>query len=133
VSSETRACCGFGCLPTTTDGRDALSGSLLNDGQNLFEAATSFAGVHWQVGETATRLIAEKKIRPLIIVGIDKHGRSRMREFIPYKSRDPRVLHPAGHCYPEFLQSEVMPLIEERSPFSAGRKTLGWAALRWAA
>src|SRR5450755_4030803 len=39
----------------------------LNDGQNLFEAATAFVGVHWQVIETAARLIAEQKIRPLII------------------------------------------------------------------
>src|SRR6202022_2552527 len=43
----------------------------LNDGQNLFDPATAFGGVHWQVGETATRLIAEQKIPPLIIVGID--------------------------------------------------------------
>ena len=25
----------------------------LNDGQNLFDPVTAFAGVHWQVGETA--------------------------------------------------------------------------------
>jgi predicted alpha/beta superfamily hydrolase len=84
----------------------------LNDGQNLFDPATAFAGVHWQVGETATRLIAEKKVRPLIIVGIDNTGKNRVREYIPYKSRDPKVLHPQGRCYPEFLQREVMPLIE---------------------
>ncbi|MFZ0480044.1 MAG: alpha/beta hydrolase-fold protein [Terriglobales bacterium] len=114
-------------LPPDYDGWGATRYPVLylNDGQNLFEAATSFAGVHWQVGETATRLIAEKKIRPLIIVGIDNTGRSRMREFIPYKSRDPRVLHPAGHCYPEFLQSEVMPLIEERYSILRGPENTG--------
>jgi predicted alpha/beta superfamily hydrolase len=87
----------------------------LNDGQNLFDPATAFAGVHWQVGETATRLIAEKKIRPLIIVGID-NTKSRASEYIPYKTKDPRVMNPKGTCYPEFLQTEVMPLIEERYP-----------------
>jgi predicted alpha/beta superfamily hydrolase len=85
----------------------------LNDGQNLFDPATAFAGVHWQAGETAARLIAEKKIRPLIIVGID-NTKSRACEYIPYRSRDPRVLKPQGKCYPAFLQREVMPLIEER-------------------
>src|SRR5271166_3951032 len=85
----------------------------LNDGQNLFDPATAFAGVHWQVGETATRLIAEQKIRPLIIVGIDNTKR-RINEYIPYRSRDPRVWRARGKCYPEFLQGEVMPLIEER-------------------
>jgi len=97
----------------------------LNDGQNLFEAATAFAGVHWQVGETATRLIAEKKIRPLVIVGIDNTGRNRVREYIPYKSRDPQVLHPQGTCYPEFLQREVMPLIEANYRTRRGPENTG--------
>lgn len=114
-------------LPPDYDGWGATRYPVLylNDGQNLFEAATSFASVHWQVGETATRLIAEKRIPPLIVVGIDNTGRSRMREFMPYKSRDPRVLHPAGHCYPEFLQGEVMPLVEERYPILRGPENTG--------
>ena len=96
----------------------------LNDGQNLFDPATAFAGVHWQVGETAARLIAEKKIRPLIIVGID-NTRNRAREYIPYISRDPRIVNPKGKCYPEFMQREVMPLIEERYPVSKGPENTG--------
>ena len=43
----------------------------LNDGQNLFESATSFTGVEWQVDETADRLIRERVIDPMIVVGID--------------------------------------------------------------
>lgn len=114
-------------LPPDYDGWGATRYPVLylNDGQNLFEAATSFAGVHWQAGETATRLLAEKKIRPLIIVGIDNTGRSRVREYIPYKSREPRVLLPAGNCYPDFLQSEVMPLIEARYPILRGPENTG--------
>src|ERR1700722_11833058 len=34
----------------------------LNDGQNLFEASTAFAGVEWQVDEMAERLIREQAI-----------------------------------------------------------------------
>jgi len=97
----------------------------LNDGQNLFDPATAFAGVHWRVGETATQLIAENRIRPLIIVGIDNTGKRRVREYIPYKSRDPRVLHPRGACYPEFLQGEVMPLIEQRYRILTGPENTG--------
>jgi predicted alpha/beta superfamily hydrolase len=96
----------------------------LNDGQNLFDPATAFAGVHWQVGETATRLITEHKIPPLIIVGID-NTRSRAREYIPYNSRDPRVLNPKGKCYPEFLQREVIPLIEQCYPVKRGPENTG--------
>jgi predicted alpha/beta superfamily hydrolase len=84
----------------------------LNDGQNLFDPATAFAGIHWKVGETATRLIAEQKIRPLIVVGID-NTKDRIHEYIPYPSRDPKVLGAKGKCYPEFLKREVMPLIED--------------------
>jgi predicted alpha/beta superfamily hydrolase len=96
----------------------------LNDGQNFFEAATAFAGVHWQAGETATRLIGEKKIPPLIIVGID-NTKSRLQEYIPYKSKDPRVTNPKGRSFPEFLQREVMPLIEERYRVRKGPQNTG--------
>ena len=96
----------------------------LNDGQNLFDPATAFAGVHWHVGETATRLIAERRIPPLIIVGID-NTKIRACEYIPYRSRDPRVLKPKGKCYPEFLQREVMPLIEDRYLVLKGPENTG--------
>jgi predicted alpha/beta superfamily hydrolase len=96
----------------------------LNDGQNLFDPVTAFAGVHWQVGETAARLIAEQKIRPLIIVGID-NTRNRACEYIPYRSKDPRVLKPQGKLYPDFLRREVIPLIEERYSILRGADNTG--------
>jgi predicted alpha/beta superfamily hydrolase len=113
-------------LPPDYDGWGATRYPVLylNDGQNLFEAATAFAGVHWQAGETTTRLIAEGKIRPLIIVGID-NTKNRVCEYIPYKSRDPRVLNAKGKNYPEFLQREVMPLIEERYSVLKGPENTG--------
>ncbi len=113
-------------LPPDYDGWGANRYPILylNDGQNLFDPATAFAGVHWQVGETATRLIAEQKIRPLIIVGID-NTKNRASEYIPYRSRDPRVVSAKGKCYPEFLQSEVMPLIEGRYSVLRGPENTG--------
>lgn len=97
----------------------------LNDGQNLFEAATAFAGVHWQVGEAAERLIGEGKIPPLIIVGIDNTGRSRVREYIPYRSFDPRIFGPQGKHYPDFLCREIMPLIESQYAVARGPEHTG--------
>jgi len=113
-------------LPPDYDGSGATRYSVLylNDGQNLFDPATAFAGVHWQVGETATRLIAEQKIPPLIIVGIDNTN-IRACEYIPYRSRDPRVLKPQGKRYPDFLQHEVMPLIEDRYSVFQGPENTG--------
>jgi predicted alpha/beta superfamily hydrolase len=96
----------------------------LNDGQNLFDPVTAFAGVHWQVGESAARMIAEHNIPPLIIVGID-NTKNRACEYIPYPSRDPRVLNAKGKCYPDFLQREVMPLIEEHYCVLKGPENTG--------
>jgi len=114
-------------LPPDYDARVATRYPVLylNDGQNLFDPATAFAGVDWHVGETATRLISENKIHPLIIVGIDNTGTNRVCEYIPYRSRDPRVLKPQGARYPEFLQREVMPLIEARYPILKGPENTG--------
>ena len=83
----------------------------LNDGQNLFEAATSFTGIEWQVDETADRLIREGRIPPTIFVGIDNAQVERVKEYIPYRSLNPLLLRPLGDRYPNFLTQEVMPFI----------------------
>jgi predicted alpha/beta superfamily hydrolase len=97
----------------------------LNDGQNLFDAATAFAGVSWQAGETAGKLIAEKKIPPLIVVGIDHAGKSRAREYIPYRSAESRATRPRGQRYPEFLEQEVIPLVEAYYSVAKGPENRG--------
>jgi predicted alpha/beta superfamily hydrolase len=97
----------------------------LEDGQNLFDPATAFAGVHWRVGETAGQLIAEGKIPPLMIVGIDNTGNNRLREYIPYRSLDMRLFGPQGKRYPEFLLREVMPLIEKYYRVAKGPEHTG--------
>jgi predicted alpha/beta superfamily hydrolase len=113
--------------PREYDGSGAVRYPVLylNDGQNLFEATTAFAGVHWQVAETAERLITMGKIPPLIIVGIDNTGKSRLREYVPYRSFDPRIFGPKGKQYPNFLLREVMPLIERHYPIAKGPEHTG--------
>ncbi len=84
----------------------------LNDGQNLFEASSSFSGVEWQVDETAERFIRAGTVPPLIIVGIDNAGKDRLREYMPQRSMHPMMLRVQGKYYPDFLMKEVMPFIE---------------------
>src|ERR1700688_1280737 len=55
----------------------------LQDGQNVFDAATSFAGTEWSVDETAQRLIRENLIEPLLIVAIANTGEDRIHEYAP--------------------------------------------------
>jgi predicted alpha/beta superfamily hydrolase len=97
----------------------------LNDGQNLFDRATAFAGVEWQVDETADRLIRQKVIPPLIIVGIDNAQNARIREYLPYRSFHPPILRPQGKRYPGFLLNEVMPFVQERYRIARGPENSG--------
>jgi predicted alpha/beta superfamily hydrolase len=83
----------------------------LNDGQNLFEPLSAFAGVEWQVDETADRLIREGFIPPMIIVGIDNASKNRIREYMPHRSLQPIRLRVQGSRYPDFLTKEVMPFV----------------------
>ncbi len=46
----------------------------LHDGQNVFDAATSFAGVEWGVDETAQILARKRLIAPLISQPSLAHG-----------------------------------------------------------
>ena len=90
----------------------------LNDGQNLFDAATStFTGREWRVDETVRELTAAGRIPPIVVVGIDHAGRrERFREYFPWVDRflDPPEPDPQGASYPAFLVDEVIPFIEAR-------------------
>src|SRR5262249_24671033 len=73
----------------------------LNDGQNLFDPATSYIGVDWQAGRTADRLFNEGRIPPIIMVGIDNAHKDRAKEYLSYPSFDPPILRPKGKKYPD--------------------------------
>lgn len=97
----------------------------LNDGQNLFEPATSFTGVEWQVDETADRLIRENIIAPMIIVGIDNAGKARLREYMPYRSLQPMMMRVEGKRYPDFLFNEVAPFVARNYRVATGSENTG--------
>jgi enterochelin esterase-like enzyme len=97
----------------------------LNDGQNLFETSTAFAGVEWQVDETADRLIREGSVPPMIIVGMDNTGKDRIREYMPHRSMNPVMLRVQGRHYPDFLMKEVMPFVEQTYRIATGPENTG--------
>ena len=103
----------------------------LNDGQNLFDSATSFTGVEWQVDETADRLIRAGTMPPAIFVGIDNARVERLKEYIPYRSLNPLLLRPLGDRYPSFLTQEVMPFIHQTYRVAKGAENtfLGGSSL----
>ncbi len=97
----------------------------LNDGQNLFEAATSFTGVEWQADETADRLIREGSIPPMILVGMDNAAKERIREYMPHRSLHPLTLRVHGNRYPNFLIKEVMPFLARNYRVANGPENTG--------
>jgi predicted alpha/beta superfamily hydrolase len=84
----------------------------MQDGQNLFDGATSFMpGKEWQMDEKAELLIEQGDIEPLIIVGISSTGLARINDFTPPMSGGPK---PGGHAdlYGRMLVEEIKPFID---------------------
>jgi predicted alpha/beta superfamily hydrolase len=94
----------------------------LHDGQNVFDAATSFAGVEWGVDETAERLIQENLIEPLIIVAVANLGEQRIHEYTPTrgvidaKARRKKRSKGLVKKYAQFLIDELKPFIDRKYP-----------------
>lgn len=57
---------------------------VLQDGQNLFEqGSTAPGGGSWRVDLAVERLIAARRIPPIVVAGIDHAGVDRISEFAP--------------------------------------------------
>jgi predicted alpha/beta superfamily hydrolase len=84
----------------------------MHDGQNLFDRATAFGGVDWNIQGAADRLIHTGEIEPLIIVGIYNAGKSRLPEYTPTKA--PKLGGGRADRYAKFLLQEVMPFIQQQ-------------------
>lgn len=79
----------------------------MHDGQNLFDALTSFAG-EWYVDETMMDL--EQEGLEAIIVGIPNMGENRLNEYSPFKQG--RMGGGRGDPYLDFIVQTVKPLID---------------------
>ncbi len=109
----------------------------LHDGQNVFDAATAFAGVEWGVDETAERLIQKKLIEPLIIVAVANTGEERIHEYAPTRgvidARAKRKKRSRGvaRVYGHFLINELKPFIDRkyRTKHEAAFTGLGGSSL----
>lgn len=83
----------------------------LHDGQNLFDAATAFAGNEWGLDELAEDLITSGRIEPIIIVGIYNNGPKRMAEYTPV--RDRRGRGGRAKQYAKLVVQDLKPFIDE--------------------
>lgn len=99
------------------------------DGQNVFDAKTSFIGVEWGADETADELIRAGKIPPIIIVAIDNSG-DRINEYTPFVDAGRDGGQAERHL--AFIVDTVKPLIDktyrtrpERDGTAIGGASLG--------
>ncbi|HEU5053185.1 MAG TPA: alpha/beta hydrolase-fold protein [Hanamia sp.] len=80
----------------------------MHDGQNLFDAATSYSG-EWGVDEYLDS-IAKKNEKEVIVVGID-NGPKRMSEYNPWEFEN--FGKGEGDQYVDFLVKNLKPFIDE--------------------
>ena len=113
----------------------------LQDGQNVFDAATSFAG-EWGVDEALDSLHAGGD-RGVIVVAVDNGGEHRMDEYQPWRSENGRYGGGEGGQYVDFLVRILKPYVDghyrtrpDRANTGVGGSSLGglisfYAALRY--
>lgn len=75
----------------------------MQDGQNIMDPKTAYVGKDWRVDETASRLIRQKKIKEIIIVGI-YNTPDRLDEYSWSEK---------GQNYLKFLVEELKPFIDK--------------------
>ena len=80
----------------------------MQDGQNLFDAKTSYAG-EWKVDETLNALAGAQK-RACIVIGIDNGSEKRMTEYAPWDH--PRFGKQEGVAYTKFMVETLKPYID---------------------
>lgn len=115
-----RAVAGEGLLPRDivvwlppgySEGEERYPVLYMHDGQNAMDPTTSFLGTDWGIDETATRLIGEGRMRPVIIVGL-YNTPQRMED---YGSGE------QGAAYQRFVADVVKPLIDRTYRTKPGR------------
>ena len=97
----------------------------MQDGQNLFDSATSYGGTAWGVDQVLSRLLGAAHLRRTIVVGIWNTPK-RLREYMParvferlpedYRTRlaDLYSGEPLSNAYLAFMVRELKPFIDRR-------------------
>ena len=99
----------------------------LQDAQNLFNDATSYAG-EWQVDETLNKIF-EKTGKSVIVVGIDNGGEKRIEELSPFNNA--KYGGGNGENYVKFIVETLKPYIDKNYRTKSCKKhtTIGGSSL----
>jgi enterochelin esterase-like enzyme len=128
-------------LPDGYDGKKPFDVLYMHDGQMLYDSNTTWNKTDWQVDETLSKLLASKKIRPCIVVGVWNGGVTRHPDYFPQKPfgsmssiekdtvtaqlqrarRTQEVFHPNSDNYLQFLVKELKPFIDSAYKTNSGQ------------
>lgn len=116
-------------LPENYSADKKYSVLYMHDGQNLFDATTTWNKQEWMIDEVATRLMKENVVRNFIVVGIHNIPKIRWQDLFPEKtmgfvpSKEREALYNEakknnfsidlkGDAYLQFLVNELKPYID---------------------
>ncbi|MEJ1223320.1 alpha/beta hydrolase [Sediminicola sp. 1XM1-17] len=80
----------------------------MQDGQNLFDDATAYAG-EWGVDESLNNLSAKEQLK-MIVVGIDNGQEKRINELSPWENK--KYGRAEGEAYVDFMVHQLKPFID---------------------
>lgn len=105
-------------LPPCYDPQLSYPVLYMHDGQNVFNPATSYAGIAWEVDSVATVLIEKRKIRPVIVVAI-WNSPKRFLEYMPNKPEEciREALQAMGRSEKVLSDAYLRFIVEELKPF----------------
>lgn len=75
-------------LPDGYDPAKKYNVLYMHDGQMLFDTATTWNKQSWDADDVITKLLKEKKIKDLILVGVWNGGNTRHADYFPQKAFD---------------------------------------------
>ena len=108
----------------------------LNDGQNLFgDGDRDSGGGGWKADATAARLIHDRVIPPLIIVGLDNAGdHARGVDYLPVPDAFEAHPDPPGaDRYLDFVIDEAVPFVNRHYPTKTGPAHTGFGGSSYGA
>jgi predicted alpha/beta superfamily hydrolase len=97
---------------------------VLQDGQNLFDPATSFIpGTTWRVAENADAALAAAEAQPLVIAGVANAGERRLAEYTP--THDWKLGGGEAVKYEQMMTRELLPWLHARYRLLPGPENTG--------
>lgn len=106
----------------------------MHDGQNLYDASTTWNHQSWEMDQTACKLIESKETKPFIIVGIHSDPKKRVSQLMPQqavanaglselmaevKLKGEPIL---GDKYADFVVNTLKPYIDDNYPVLTDRE-----------